>query len=150
MTYAIVKNWEIQCFSDKIPVKSKPGIYEEKVIPAETVEEENEKGELVEKIIKEEEIEKICVEEPVDGMIYDEAIEIDWEYDYTKEYQFIDGKIQITEKPEFIPKVRTKEEIQEELWKLVNQKNGMIELEEDTVQIDIQIEALKDEYKSIQ
>lgn len=149
MNYAIIKDNEILCFSDKIPVKSKPGIYEEKIIPAEKTEEENEQGELVEIIIREEEIEKICIEKPVDGMIYDEAIEIDWEYDYTKEYQFIDGKIQITEKQEFLPKVRTKEEIQEELWKLVNQKNGMIELEEDTTQIDIQIQTLKDEYKTL-
>lgn len=127
MFYAIIKNWNIICFSDVIPVKTFEWEFQEK---------ENKKWVL----------ETVCIKQPIEGMEYDQVIEIVWDYDYKKEYFF--NWIEITEKTkdEYLPKIKTKSEIQEELWKLVAQRNGMIELLEDTTYIDMQIQALKDEY----
>lgn len=128
MSFAIIKDDKIIYFSSEKPQKAIAWVYEEKI--------NEETGEK----------EKVCLKEPVEWINFDTAIDIWMPYDYTYDYFISDWKIEMKIKDEFKPIIRTKEDIKQEIWTLIIERNWMIELWEDIYEIDSQIQLLKDEY----
>lgn len=161
--FAYIKEWKLVYTSNDKFSKYQELITEE-VTKTREIEVENVLSDGTKEIVLEEQeyTETVVIQPLIEWMVYDEVIETDiewrvcfenweivaWEESEEKAQEDAKSLSELQEKEAELKKTRPGE-IKKQLWELIIQKNWMIELWEDTTEVEAMIEALKLEYAAL-